>query len=112
LAGVDKALDLIETGFPELSKRMWGAKRYVENALVEAGFNLTNGRAPITSIKAGDITETIRLAKKFWDARVMTTPFVYPSVPPTEGRIRLIAGANMREETLRRVKDAVREMNR
>ncbi len=112
LAGVDKALDLVETGFPELSKRMWGAKRYVENALVEAGFNLTNGRAPITSIKAGDITATIRLAKKFWDARIMTTPFVYPSVPPTEGRIRLIAGANMREETLRRVKDAVREMNR
>ncbi len=110
LAGTDTVLDIIRDEFSELSKRMWNAKRRVETALLDAGFNLTDGKAPITSIKAGSSFETIRLAKSFWDNRIMTTPFVYPSVPQNEGRIRLIAGANIREETIRRVEEAIRQI--
>lgn len=110
LAGIEAVLEIIQTDFPELSKRMWNAKRRIEAALISAGFDLTSGKAPITSIKSGNSLETIQLSKAFWDNRIMTTAFVYPSVPQNEGRIRLIAGANMREETLQRAEEAIWEM--
>lgn len=110
LAGVEKVLDIISNEFPELSKRMWSAKERIEAALIAANFDLTNGAAPITSIKAGNSLQTLELSKVFWDKRIMTTAFVYPSVPQNEGRIRLIAGANMREETLQRTEEAIRSM--
>jgi 7-keto-8-aminopelargonate synthetase-like enzyme len=107
LAGIEAVLEIIRVNFHEMSQKMWHSKRRIETVLIKAGFNLTDGKAPITSIKSGDTLETIRLAKAFWDKHIMTTPFVYPSVPLKEGRIRLIAGANMREETIRRVKEAI-----
>lgn len=110
LAGIEAVLDLISKEFPELSTRMWSAKRRIETALIDAGFELTKGPAPITSIKSGNSLETIQLAKAFWDKRIMPTVFVYPSVPQNEGRIRLIAGANMREETLQRTEEAIRSL--
>jgi 7-keto-8-aminopelargonate synthetase-like enzyme len=110
LAGTEAVLDIINNEFSELSKRMWNAKRRIEAALIEAGFELTKGQAPITSIKAGNSLETLLLAKAFWDKRIMPTVFVYPSVPQNEGRIRLIAGANMREETLQRTEEAIRSI--
>lgn len=110
LAGVEKVLDIIRDEFPDLSKRMWNAKRRIEAALTDAGFELTQGPAPITSIKSGNSLETLLLAKAFWDERIMPTVFVYPSVPQNEGRIRLIGGANMREETLRRTEEAIRSI--
>ena len=110
LAGIEAVLEIIRTDFPELSKRMWNAKWHIEAALISAGFDLTSGKAPITSIKSGNSLETIQLSKSFWDNRIMTTAFVHPSVPQNEGRIRLIAGANMREETIQRAEEAIRKM--
>ena len=110
LAGVETVLDIIRVEFPELSKRMWNVKRRIEAALISAGFDLTNGKAPITSVKSGNSLETIQLSKSFWDKRIMTTAFVYPSVPQHEGRIRLIAAANMREETIQRAEEAILQM--
>ncbi len=110
LAGIGKVLEIIRTDFPRLSHQMWKTKQRVKIALEQAGFDLTNGPAPITSIRAGNIQETIQLAKSFWDHRIMTTPFVYPSVPLNEGRIRLIAGANMREETLQLAEERISQI--
>lgn len=108
LAGIEAVLEIIGNEFQELSQQMWRAKRRIEAALIDANFDLTGGPAPITSIKAGHLPETIKLAKALWDKRIMTTVFVYPSVPLNEGRIRLIAGANIREETLQRAEEAIR----
>jgi 7-keto-8-aminopelargonate synthetase-like enzyme len=110
LAGIEAVLEIIRLEFPKLSKRMWNAKWRIEKALLSAGFELTSGKAPITSIRAGNSLGTIQLSKSFWDNRIMTTAFVYPSVPQNEGRIRLIAGANMREETLQRAEEAIRKI--
>ncbi|MBA4409317.1 MAG: aminotransferase class I/II-fold pyridoxal phosphate-dependent enzyme [Bacteroidota bacterium] len=110
LAGVETVLDIIRVEFPELSKRMWNVKRRIEAALISAGFDLTNGKAPITSVKSGNSLETIQLSKSFWDKHIMTTAFVYPSVPQNEERIRLIAAANMREEIIQRAEETILQM--
>lgn len=110
LAGIEKAIEIIRSDFPQLSQKMWSARYRIGSALLNAGFDLTDGKAPITSIKSGDTSETIRLAKSFWDQHIITTPFVYPSVPLKEGRIRLIAGANMREETIQRTEELIRQL--
>lgn len=110
LAGIETVLEIISKKFPELSKRMWNAKWRIAKALAKAGFELTEGKAPITSIKAGNSLETIQLSKSFYEKRIMTTAFVYPSVPQNEGRIRLIAGANMREETILQAEEAIMQI--
>jgi 7-keto-8-aminopelargonate synthetase-like enzyme len=42
---------------------------------------------------------------------LVTTPFIYPSVPVNGGRIRLIAGANLREESIERAVKTIKELN-
>ena len=107
LAGIEAVVDLLRDSFCTLGPHMWQAKQRIENALLAAGFAVTRGEAPITSIKSGNSVNTLRLAKLFWEHHILTTPFVYPSVPLNEGRIRLIAGAHMRDETLQRVEQAI-----
>jgi 7-keto-8-aminopelargonate synthetase-like enzyme len=111
LAGIEAVIDIIANEFSVLGKRMWEAKRRIEVALIKAGFEVTDGQAPITSIKSGSSIDTLKLAKLFWDKHIMVTPFVYPSVPVNEGRIRLIAGATISDESLSRVEQAIAELN-
>ena len=102
LAGIKWVINHLGEEFDTLSRQMWKTKKRVETALQSAGFELTHGQAPITSIMSGNTVETIKLVKLFWDNRILTTPFVYPSVPVNGGRIRIIAGADMGDETLQR----------
>jgi glycine C-acetyltransferase len=78
--------------------------------LRESGYNIVDSSAPINSIKARSTEETIAIAKKLFDNGIFSTPFVFPSVPKREGRVRLIAGANLRESTIERAVRTFREL--
>ncbi|MBF0523139.1 MAG: aminotransferase class I/II-fold pyridoxal phosphate-dependent enzyme [Candidatus Omnitrophica bacterium] len=95
LAGIEAVLDIIDKEFSEISGRMWEYKQMISNGLMDNGFCLTEGKAPITSILVRDLEECARLAKAIHSHRILATPFVPPSVPPHENKIRLIAGANL-----------------
>ena len=41
---------------------------------------------------------------------ILGTPFIYPSVPENEGRIRLIAGANLKPASINRAVELFHEM--
>jgi len=81
-------------------------------ALKESGFDLTDSISPIISIKSGNSTGTLSMAKEFYQKRVLTTPFIYPSVQLNEGRIRLIVGAKHSESTLDRLLKIINEIKR
>ncbi len=100
LGGIYKVLEIIEEEFGEINYRILKYKDAISNALIESGFELTNSKAPIISIITGEAENTVLLAKKFFDCKVLTTPFIEPSVPVNEGRVRLIAGANLKEESV------------
>jgi len=107
LEGVGAVLGIIETEFDRIGARMRENRDRIRHALTSAGFAVIPGDAPINSIEAGNSIRTIRLAKAFFEERILTTPFIHPSVPLDDGRLRLIAGAHLSEQSLRTVLEAI-----
>ncbi|TYQ14568.1 UNVERIFIED_CONTAM: glycine C-acetyltransferase [Acetivibrio alkalicellulosi] len=112
LGAVEKVLEIIEKEFDILGKKLWDYRDIIRNRLVLNGFDLCDGMAPIISIKTGDALRTVLLAKSFYNRRILTTPFVEPSVPPNEGRLRLIAGANLSKKSIDKVTSLIDEIGR
>lgn len=114
LSALLKVLQIIQTGFPEIASRMWDYSRRISEALSQSGFILTQSQTPIRSICSGNSIETLILARKFYESGILTTPFIYPSVPEKGGRIRLIAGTNLKETSIERVAEyfsTVKDLN-
>jgi len=103
LTALLEVLNIIEDDFPSISNKLWEYAKKLKHGLTQAGFSMINSQAPISSIRSGSSKETLILAKKFYRANILTTPFIYPSVPEKEGRIRLIAGANFSESSIEQV---------
>ncbi|KUO73343.1 MAG: aminotransferase [Clostridia bacterium BRH_c25] len=112
LGGIEKVLEVIETGFDAISRKLWHNKELISRCLIEAGFRVSDSRAAINSIISGSASDTLLLAKRFYEKGILATPFIEPSVPPKEGRLRLIAGANLKEETMARAADIIRKLGR
>ena len=100
LAGIGEAINIIEKEFKQLSYKMWTYKNKLRNALKEKKYDLAVGEAPIVSIITGSDEKTILFAKKLFENKILSTPFIPPSVPINKGVIRLIAGANFTESTI------------
>lgn len=100
LGGIEKTLEIIENKFDTISKKMWKYKEMIYMGLIEAGFEVSNGKAPINSILSGSAENTILIARKFFESNILVTPFVEPSVPINEGKVRIIAGANLSEDSI------------
>ncbi len=106
-AGVGAVLDIIGTEFPARRRRLWEHRDTLRQGLAAVGFTVLSGEAPINSILAGTPVQTIRLAREFYAAGLLTTPFVHPSVPLNEGRVRLIAGAGLPPARLKAAVEAL-----
>lgn len=100
LAGIEEVINIIRDEFDTLSAVMWKNYNALRHALIESGYNLTNAKAPINSIITGEPEDTFLFARKLYENKILTTPFIYPSVPRSKGVIRLIAGANLKDSTM------------
>ncbi|MEL7564119.1 MAG: pyridoxal phosphate-dependent aminotransferase family protein [Dehalobacterium sp.] len=110
LGGIAKVLDIIEEEYEEIKARMWRYKNLLSQGLLYNNFKLSDGKAPIISICTGSSSDTIDLAKRFYENKVLTTPFIAPSVPVSEGKVRLIAGGNLKEETIYQVLEIIKKI--
>jgi len=110
LGGIEKVIDIIETDFKAITNRMWNYRNTISKCLASNGFKLADGKAPITSIVSGSSEATIILAKKFYENKILTTPFIAPSVPFNQGKVRLIAGANLKEESIEKVLKIIKKI--
>ncbi|MFT5871796.1 MAG: 7-keto-8-aminopelargonate synthetase-like enzyme [Clostridium sp.] len=110
LGGIEKVIDIIEKDFDNISKRMWNYRNTISNCLASNGFKVAEGKAPITSIVTTSDEATIYLAKRFYENKILTTPFIAPSVPLNQGRVRLIAGANLKEESIEKVLKVIKNI--
>jgi len=102
-----RVLSIIRDEFKPLSEMLWSYTDWLWEGLTGEGFVLTDSQTPINSIKSGNSLKTLQLAKWFYEEGIITTPFIYPSVPEREGRIRLIAGANLKASSIERVLNCV-----
>jgi glycine C-acetyltransferase len=97
-----RVLEIIDLEFPEISARFWKYTRMLSRGLQTSGYQLTVTETPIVSLCTGDPVETLQLSKQMYENGILGTPFIYPSVPEKEGRIRLIGGANLKPESIDR----------
>ncbi|MDX1314510.1 MAG: pyridoxal phosphate-dependent aminotransferase family protein [Eudoraea sp.] len=110
LAGLEECLSIIDLEFGDLSARMWSNRNRIRDALIKNGYKLADAEAPIVSVQTGETENTLMFAKNLFMNGIISTPFVYPSVPKGKGIVRLIAGANLSEEALNRVILSFREI--
>ncbi|MCF8296360.1 MAG: pyridoxal phosphate-dependent aminotransferase family protein [Saprospiraceae bacterium] len=111
LAGIEKAINIIEDEFDVLGSKMWSYRNKLRNALIDFGYKVKEAEAPITSIITGTSEETILFAKKLYENQILATPFIFPSVPENQGVIRMIVGANLEEETVERAIEILRTLS-
>ncbi|MHB8126017.1 MAG: aminotransferase class I/II-fold pyridoxal phosphate-dependent enzyme [Desulfitobacteriaceae bacterium] len=100
LAGTAAVLDIIHSEFGMLKKRLVSYQQIIYESLLKGGFTVVPGEAPINSIKSGSKEQTFVIAKKLYEKGILVTPFIEPSVLVNEGRVRLIAGANLTKDTI------------
>lgn len=100
LGGIEKTLDIIENEFCILKEKLFLYKKIIKEALVNSNFNIVDSSAPINSINSNSKENTIRITKDFYDKGLFVTPFIEPSTPLNKCKIRLIAGANLKKETI------------
>lgn len=101
LAGIGTVLGIIESEFGLLKMKLDTYQKIIFHSLVEGGFDVRPGKAPINSIRAGSKEKTWRIAQRLYEKGIIATPFIEPAVAVGEGKVRLIAGANLREDTIR-----------
>lgn len=111
LGGVNEVLNIIDDGFCDISKRMWRYKRLISKCLEDCGYKIIHGEAPITSIICGGMEDTIIMSKTLFEHNILSTPFIPPSVPLNQGRVRLIAGANLKEDTIKKCLDIFKNIS-
>ncbi|AET67672.1 7-keto-8-aminopelargonate synthetase-like enzyme [Desulfosporosinus orientis DSM 765] len=110
LAGTGAVLEIINSEFPGIKKTMDSYQRQIYQALLAAGFKAADSATPINSIQTGSKENTFALAKAFFDQGILITPFIEPSVPFNEGRVRLIAGANLSQDSIKKVLDTIKRL--
>jgi 7-keto-8-aminopelargonate synthetase-like enzyme len=107
--GVLCAIEIIRREFGRIGATMWQNHRHLLETLRRRGFDLRSGPAPIAAIHGESAEHTIALARQFFNHRILTTPFVPPSVPDGKGTLRLILGAKLDDGG---VKELMRAMDR
>ncbi|KJS16463.1 MAG: aminotransferase [Peptococcaceae bacterium BRH_c4b] len=100
LAGIESVLEIMHSEFETIKKRLDSYKQVIFASLLDAGFAVVSSNAPINSIKTGSKENTFATAKRLFENGILATPFIEPSVPVNEGRVRLIAGANLSQDTI------------
>lgn len=111
LAGIGAVLEIIAAEFEGLKKTMVSYQNQIYRGLVEAGFQVEESKAPINAIHTGSKENTFALAKALYERGILATPFIEPSVPFNEGRVRLIAGANLSRDSIDEVLEIIRQVS-
>lgn len=100
LAGTLKAFEIVEEEGRKMVRRLSRNKNYLFEALLNNGFELHNSEAFICSLKSGSNENTFRICKALFDKRILTTPFIYPSVSKNRGVVRLIPRVDLVKDQL------------
>lgn len=110
LAGIEKVLDIMDSEYGLIKSRLELYKEMIYQSLKEAGLDVVESLAPINSIKTGSKENTFAVAKRLFENKILSTPFIEPSVSVNEGRVRLIAGPNLSIQTIEEAVSIIKRM--
>ena len=94
------SIDLLESS-TEYTDKLWDNANYLKKLLVEKGFDIGNSQTPITPLIIGDEAKTILLSKALLKAGVFVSPIVFPTVPRSTARLRLMPSSLHTHEQLK-----------
>jgi 7-keto-8-aminopelargonate synthetase-like enzyme len=107
--GLLAALDILKKDHKKLHNQLNRNAQRISAAIQAKGFPLVEAQAPIVSIDAGSTDQTARITKAFYQAGLFVTPFIPPSVPKDQGKVRIIPGADLGDgvidEVVRRIQN-------
>lgn len=112
IAGIMKAIELIVRDGSKLVKQLSDHKNYLFTQLLTHGFVLTDSQAFICSLITGSNEKTLSLCKALFEEKILTTPFIYPSVQKNMGVIRMIPRVDMNQQHLDDVINALIKIRR
>ncbi len=107
IGGIRCAIDIIAREFGRLGTVLRRNQQQLCEKLRGGGFDMPAGASPIAAIQRGSSENTVRLARAFFEHRVLGTPFLPPSVPPGRGVLRLIVGAKLDSAGMEALLDAL-----
>lgn len=106
IAGIDKTIDIIEEEFDILSAKLVENTALLANG-IKSSVPTADSQSPITSVICGTTEKTLLFAKYLFENKILSTPFVYPSVPKNGGVVRLIASANLKPESVHKAVEII-----
>lgn len=105
-AAIIESITLLEET-SEYTNRLWENANYLKELLNEKGFNTGKSETPITPLIIGDEAKTIALSKTLLHKGVFASPIVFPTVPKTTGRLRLMPSALHSKDQLKKAVDII-----
>ncbi len=77
----------------EYTNRLWSNAKYFKNKMKEIGFDLGHSQTPITPVMVGDEALTMKFSKMLQVEGVFASAIVFPTVPVSKGRLRVMISA-------------------
>jgi 8-amino-7-oxononanoate synthase len=106
LAAVATALEILEQE-PARRRRLWDMTRRVLHALRGMGFDTGRSQTPIIPVATGSIERTFAMWRALTDAGFFVNVVIPPAVPSGACIIRLALSANLTDEQIDRLLEAV-----
>jgi len=103
LSATSKALEILDITGRELVEKLNRNRDFLLKNLTELGYKVTDSEAPICSVIAGTGENTFLMSKLLYDMKILTTPFIFPSVAKNKGVIRMIPRADLTEKQLEEI---------
>ena len=105
------AFDVLEHE-PERIQALWDNTRYFKQGLTSAGFHTGNSETPITPVIVGEARLAHELSRALFEAGVLATGIVFPTVPKGKARVRTIVTATHTRAELDRALEAFRKVGK
>jgi 7-keto-8-aminopelargonate synthetase-like enzyme len=107
--GISAAIALLKEQSPRLLGQLRRNTERLKNSL--GGADIVAAEAPIVSLAAGSFERAVTFSKKFFEAGIFVTPFIPPSVPENQCKVRLIAGAGLDDAQMTTVCERIGELS-
>ncbi|RJS86363.1 aminotransferase class I/II-fold pyridoxal phosphate-dependent enzyme [Candidatus Bathyarchaeota archaeon] len=111
VAATIAAIDVLETE-PWHVRNLWKNTNYFRKAVQDLGFNTGRSQTPIIPIIVGESSKAKKLSEKLYERGIYVTPIVYPMVARDQARIRIQMHAQLTQEDLDRVIEALEEIGK
>ena len=103
------ALNVLKS-HPELPERLLSLSDYMRKGLKERGIRIRDSRTPIIPIYTYELTHTLEVAKRLYDAGVYVNPVLPPATPLGECLLRTSLMASHTEALLDEAMDIIKSV--